>query len=190
MDVANDVANDGETDCQEGAKKEVIRWVSEVSVAQEELEMGEQDYWADVWDDVRGGKLDGELVARARREEIEYMKKRGIWEVVPLGECWRRTGKAPVGVRWVDTNKGNEEIPEIRSRLVARDFRCRSDKDRGDLFAATPPLEAERLALSRAATWVRGKDGRQRLRKVMFIDAKKAHLNPRCMEEVFYRVAE
>ena len=61
----------------------------------------------------------------------------------------------------------------IRSRLVARDFKG-SDKDRDDLFAETPPLEAKRMLISRAAT--KRIDGRRR--KLMFIDAKKAHLNP------------
>ena len=44
-----------------------------------------------------------------------------------------------------------------------------------------PPLEAKRMLLSRAATrnTVRGP------RKLLFIDAKKAHLNPRCMQGVF-----
>ena len=40
---------------------------------------------------------------------------------------------------------------EVRSRLVARDFKG-GDKDRDDLFAGSPPLEAKRLLLSRAAT--------------------------------------
>ena len=40
---------------------------------------------------------------------------------------------------------------EVRCRLVARDFKGK-DKDRDDLFAATPPLEAKRMLLSRAAT--------------------------------------
>ena len=68
-------------------------------------------------------------------------------------------------VRWVDTNKGTFDYL-IRSRLVARDFKG-DDKDRDDLFAETPPLEAIRLLLSRAAT--RRADGQQR--KLLFPDA-------------------
>ena len=64
--------------------------------------------------------------------------------------------------------------------MVARDFKG-GEKGRDDLFAATPPLEAKRLLISRAAT--RRKDGRQR--KLLFIDAKKAHLNPRCKEDIY-----
>ena len=53
--------------------------------------------------------------------------------------------------RWVDVNKGGEGAMEVRCRLVARDFKSK-DKGRDDLFAATPPLEAKRMLLSRAAT--------------------------------------
>ena len=56
--------------------------------------------------------------------------------------------------------------------MVARDFKG-GDKDRDDLFAATPPLESKRLLLSRTATGVNGK----LTRKLLFIDSKKAHLN-------------
>ena len=108
------------------------------------------------------------------------MEKRGIWHTVKIEECWDKTGKAPVSVRWVDVNKGGLEKMEVRSRLVARDFKG-GDKDRDDLFAETPPLEAKRMLLSRAAT--RRRDGR--MRKLLFVDARKAHLNPRCEKDVY-----
>ena len=72
------------------------------------------------------------------------MVERKIWEEVPVEECWNITGRPPVSVRWVDTNKGTLIDFLIRSRLVARDFKG-GDKDRDDLFAETPPLEAKRL---------------------------------------------
>ena len=74
---------------------------------------------------------------------------------------------------------------EVRCRLVARDFKG-NDKERDDLFAETPPLEAKRMLLSRAVT--RRHDGR--CRKLLFIDAKKAHLNPRCEGDVFVELPE
>ena len=64
------------------------------------------------------------------------MKERGIWESRPVEECWANTGKEPVTVRWVDTNKGTFDYL-IRSRLVARDFKG-DDKDRDDSFADPP----------------------------------------------------
>ena len=85
-----------------------------------------------------------------------------------------------MSVRWVDVNKGAPDRMEVRSRLVARDFKA-GDKDRDDLFAETPPLEAKRMLFSRAAT--RSKKGSRR--KLLFIDAKKVHLNPKCEGEVY-----
>ena len=84
-------------------------------------------------------------------------------------------------------NKGGEGAMEVRCRLVARDFKFK-DKARVDLFAATTPLEAKRMLLSRAAT--RKTVGQTGLRKLLFIDTKKAHLNPRCMQDVFIELPE
>ena len=64
-----------------------------------------------------------------------------------MGECYERTGKKPIGVRWVDVNKGDEKNPEYRSRLVAREV---NKEKRNDLFAGMPPLEAKRVLLSLA----------------------------------------
>ena len=156
-------------------------WVNEVEGAGE----GEEDeenmrIMQEAWDDVNGGELPMGEVKKARGEEIGYMENREIWSEVPIGMCWELTGKGPTSVRWVDVNKAGEGGMEVRCRLVARDFRG-ADRGRDDLFAATPPLEAKRMLLSRAATrnTVRGP------RKLLFIDAKKAHLNPRCMQDVF-----
>ena len=95
------------------------------------------------WADVHGGEISLADLRRARREEIGFMTGRNIWTETSEKECWLVTGKAPVSVRWVDVNKGNPEEPEIRCRLVARDFKNKRYKDREDLFAATPPLEAK-----------------------------------------------
>ena len=98
-----------------------------------------------------------------------------------IEECWKKTDKAPVTVRWVDVLKATG----IRSRLAARDFKC-GDNDRDELFAATPPLERIRLLLSKAATRPRTKTkAKNGGRKLMFIDAKKAHINPKCEEDVY-----
>ena len=142
---------------------------------------------------VKGGGLKYKEVVEARREEIEFMMKRGIWDLKPIQECWEKTGRGPTGVRWVDTNKGSEERTDVRSRLVARDFSTKADKERDDLFAGAPPLEAVRMQFSRAVTSrrevaavKRGRGGR----KILFIDARKAHLNPRCTEDVFIELPE
>ena len=134
-----------------------------------------------VWDDVRGGWLDPEEVRKARLEEVGYMKHEQLWDVVPRRQA---EGQRVVSVKWVDTNKGTDEKPEIRCRLVARDFKG-NDKDREDLFAATPPWELKKLLMSHAADVSGG-----RTRKMLLIDVKKAHLNSDCKEDVFIELPE
>ena len=164
-----------------GVWEKIDGWVCEVVE-----DMREEEFEDEIaWDDVHGGELPLKEVIAARKEEVEYMQQRRIWEVVPIAQCWDTTGKDPVSVRWVDVNKGGLEKWEVRSRLVARDFKGR-DKDRDDLFAETPPLEGKRMLLSRAAT--RRLDGRQR--KLLFIDARKAHLNPKCENDVFIELPQ
>ena len=47
----------------------------------------------------------------------------------------------------VDINKGDEENPEYRSRLVAKEIKKNRNRD---LFAATPPIEAKQILMSMA----------------------------------------
>ena len=82
------------------------------------------------------------------------------------------------------TNKGTENKPEIRCRLVARDFRGVA-KDREDLSAATPPWELKKLLMSHAADRSNGKT-----RKMLLIDVKKAHLNSESTEDVYIELPE
>ena len=133
------------------------------------------------WDDVNNIALPLQLVKEARKEEMGHMKGK-IFKVVKKAEAWEVTGKAPISTKWVDTDKthGTKE-PEVRSRWVARDFKNPNEKDREDLFSATPPIELMRLMLSRQAT--RRKDYRER--KTMYLDVKKAHLEPLCEQDVY-----
>ena len=121
---------------------------------------------APTWDENTGELLPPELVAASRSEELEFMKGWQVWDEVPTAECLQRTGKRPLGSRWVDVNKGDRTKPDVRSRLVAQEIaHHRND----DFYAATPPLEALRMLLSIAAS-TRGC-------KILVMDARKAHLH-------------
>ncbi len=104
-------------------------------------------------DSVTGQPLRAELVKAARKLEMEYFEAKRVWEKRPRSEALARTGKVPITVRWIDTNKGDDEHPNYRSRLVAREIR-RAGED--PIFAPTPPLESLRTIISLAATNVRG----------------------------------
>ena len=143
--------------------------------------------WNEVaWDDVNDIELPIEMVRAARREEMEHMRGK-IFTVVKKAEAWARTGKAPTSTKWVDTDKthGTGESM-VRSRWVASGFKDPRERDRADLFSATPPLELLRLMLSRQAT-VRV-DGRER--KSMYLDIKKAHLTPKCEQDVYVELPQ
>jgi hypothetical protein len=136
------------------------------------------------WDDVSGKELDPVRVREARVEEMKEFGKHTVYEKVPLAQCWSRTGKKPIGVRWVDINKGDDRNPKYRSRLVAMEFNC--DK-REDLFAATPPVEAKKLLMALAMTEGYGYDrqGREQVLKLDFIDVRRAFFHTPCRREVY-----
>ena len=80
---------------------------------------------------------------------MRQIAEHGVYRKVPMEECWSETGKAPIKVRWLDINKGDEVNAEYRSRLVAKEIKT---DDRLDLFAATPPLESKKMLFSCAVT--------------------------------------
>ena len=103
-----------------------------------------------------------------------------------MSKAFRVTGRAPVSVRWVDTNKGDDDSPEIRSRLVARQIRHAGEDP---MLAPTPPLEALRTVLSYAATDVIGgapKDrdpGSNTRWQISPIDISRVYFNAKCDPE-------
>ena len=134
------------------------------------------------WDDVNANwELPIEKVKAARAEEMSSMKGK-VFKIVKRQESFERTGKRPVSTKWVDTDKshGQGEM-NVRSRWVARDFKTKGERDREDLFCATPPIEMLRFLVSRQAT--RSKCGRWR--KTMFLDVRKAHIIPKCQQDVY-----
>ena len=136
-----------------------------------EVEENEHEEWEpkEFTDDRTGKPLEPEKVKAAREEEIKELEKR-VYVEVDVEDCWKSKGRGPIGVRWVDVDKG---FGVHRSRLVARDFRPKSRaNDREGLYAATPPLEMVKFLIMKAA--MRCKRGE--VRKVMLIDIGKAHL--------------
>ena len=146
-----------------------------------ELEMEDDRDVLRAWDDVSGLALDPNEVKLARKKEIEFFRERGVYKKVPVEECWKVTGKAPVTVRWIDINKGDAKNPQYRSRLVAREIKR---DNRPDLFAATPPLEAMRSIISIAAT----KFKRNKNQKLMLCDISRAYFYVGVRRRVFVQL--
>ena len=103
-----------------------------------------------------------------------------VLEYCPTSECLAKTGRKPISIRWVEVNKGDDESPNVRSRLVAREIRTAG---MDAIFAPTPPLESLRMVLSYAVTQFEGLgekcwDGASEDRmQVMLIDISRAYFN-------------
>ena len=97
------------------------------------------------FDDLTKQQLPTSLVKAARKKELDDFEMKSVWKRVPAQDAWKLSGRPPITVRWVDVNKGDDEVPDIRSRLVARQIRgCNEDP----MSAPAPPLEAVRTVFS------------------------------------------
>ena len=102
------------------------------------------------WDDISGKPLDPAGAKEARKEEVQVMSDRGVWEVIP-----RPVGEMVISTRWADINKDDEDRPKYRSRFVARELKPRGSH-RGDVanwdefYASMPPLSALRILFTLA----------------------------------------
>ena len=66
-------------------------------------------------DDLTGIPLPPELCRAARQQELAYFRAKGVWETRTVNEARAKMGRRPISVRWVETNKGDDEHPNIRS---------------------------------------------------------------------------
>ena len=137
-------------------------------------------------DDLTGLPLPEELCRAARKKEIDYFRSKGVWEIRPISEAKKRTGKNPISVRWVETNKGDDINPNVRSRLVAREIRMNGEDA---IFAPTPPLESLRMVLSYAATNIAGhvqhvrEASSEDRTQILMIDIRRAYFDAKTNDE-------
>ena len=89
-----------------------------------------------------------------------------------------KAGKKPIAVRWVDVNKGDDENPNYRSRLVAKEINTGANDD---LFAATPPIDALKILLRIAAY-------RRHNTNIFFADAKRAYFNAKATRDIYIQL--
>ena len=112
---------------------------------------------------------------------MQFFYEKGVYYYDTIGNSIKLTGKKPIGVRWVDINKGDDQNPDYRSRLVAKEINTGHNDD---LFAATPPIEALKI-LFKIAAYRRSKSNSI---KVLFADAKRAYFNATATRYVFVQL--
>ncbi len=133
----------------------------------------------DFYDDISGAYLDKELAVKARKLEMEFFKKMGVYTKVKR-EAWMKV----ITTKWLDVNKGDGENPNVRARLVGRELKM--DK-RDDLFAATPPLESLKAILAICASKQFRIERSERF-VVMSTDVKRAYFHAPATRPIFIEI--
>ena len=95
-------------------------------------------------------------------------------------ECWNRTGKAPIQVRYVDINKGDARERSFHSRLVAKEMH---NYKRDHLFATSPPSQAMKMVFSMVAINNKGE-------VIMINDVSRAFLHAKEKRDVYVALPE
>ena len=141
-------------------------------------------------DDMSGKPLKTNLVKKAREDEkMDKVKQHNVYTKVPISKCIATTGKQPIGSKWLDINKGDESKPNYRSRLVAQEIRRGPDED---MFAATPPLDANKCLFSLVMTKsARGRAQNFREKsKLLFIDVSRAYFYAPSRRAMYVKLPE
>ena len=136
-------------------------------------------------DDVKGGPLDPREANAARQKEIQYLWDMEVHEYSTEAESRARTGRNPVGIKWIDTNKGSAEAPRHRSRLVCTEVRHKGVEP---IFSATPPLETLRVLLCVAC-----QEDVFRVEDPFLIsiaDVSRAHFHANAVRDVYVRLPD
>ena len=77
-------------------------------------------------------------------DELSYFNS-VVWETTEHSTAKQTKNFKLVRTRWVISNKGDSESPDVRARLVA----CEINNGNYDsFFASTPPLEAKRMLVA------------------------------------------
>ena len=71
------------------------------------------------WDDLTGMRLDAGKVIEARGKEIQYVRDMRVWNQIPRRQAQAKGWKI-IKTRWIDINKGDDNNPIYRSRLVGK----------------------------------------------------------------------
>ena len=138
------------------------------------------------YDQYTGLELDSVGAAAARQSEIDFAWRMKAFEPQPRTEAYQRMGRKPFGMRWIDCNKGDEQRPELRSRLVVQERRQTSTISVSDIAAvtsSTPPLEVVRLFCS-VMTSMKGAGGGPVA--LQFLDVSRACPHAEVLRDDFY----
>ena len=124
--------------------------------------------------------LDKIMAVEARKLEMQFFKNMKVYDKEPRWTA-ARDGCKVITTKWRDTNKGEQQNPNYRVRLVGREIKTESPLD---LFAATPPLESLRMICSMCA-W---NQARQNPYRIMSLDVRRAYFYAKATRPVYMEI--
>ena len=108
---------------------------------------------------------------------------------VDEAECWERTGRPPITLKWVDRNKGDSVKENYRSHLVVREIKKAGQKlEDHELYSAMPPLEALKVLCSLMTTLKVSSKGKKL--HMRLIDISRAHFYGESRRDVYTNLPE
>ena len=148
-----------------------------------EVEKSQQEFL----DDSSGAALDAELVKKARAEELQWLKGEKVYTRVPASEAQGPLLK----IKWIDINKGDNDSPKVRSRLVAKEIRKAKAPDQqllpNETFSSTPPTETVFALLSLFMTRKRGEVNKK---KIASWGISRAHFMGKAARDIWMELPE
>ena len=100
-------------------------------------------------DENTGELLDPRLVQAGEAEELQRFAKMGVYGYADRQAAYDDPDGVFVNVKWVRTNKGTKQKPQVKCRLVAQELAYGTRMD--ELYANTPSSSCVKMALLLAA---------------------------------------
>ena len=89
-------------------------------------------------------------------EEKDFTDKMGVYDFVSRSDVADQ-GCRVIRTRWVTVNKGSDDVPQIRARWAAQEFRGRCG-DKHEYFSETPDLALVKAVIPHAALLAKSED--------------------------------
>ena len=124
--------------------------------------------------------MDPKGVMEARAKELQYLRDHGVYEYATVAEAKATSGKPPLRLKWIDSNKGDTEHPNYRSRLVCTEVRRKGTMP---ISSATLPLEAIRVVVAKLSS--EDPSTKKDPLKAMLVDVSRAHFYAPAVRDVF-----
>ena len=134
-----------------------------------------------VADDVKKGSIPIRLVNQAKTEEQKYIEKMKVLDVVDRKEA---SGSKVIRTKWVVTNKGTPEKPNVRARWVAQEYKWMDGPD-CEHYAPTPGLDLVKGVLGHAAAAGKSKD-----HVVAVVDVRRAYFYAEPLPKTFVELPD